>query len=288
MFPTKTSYYRPTSLSDAIDLLSTREGAKLLAGGHSLIPLMKMRLAAPSALIDIAHIDELDGITANDSGLTIGALTTQARIAESDLVKKQAPILVEAAGMVGDPAVRNRGTLGGNVSHSDPASDIPTVMVSLGATYFTTGSNGERSILASEFATGLLETALHEDEILTRIEIPSIPENSGSAYLKFSHPASRYAVVGVAAIVTISAGICTHASVVVGGVETTPTHASSVEAALLQSDLGDDVLDGASAALTKDFHGDPMSDIFASAEYRQAMAVVYARRALATAISRTS
>ena len=286
MFPAQTDYHRPSSVSEAVDLLANNEGAKVLAGGHSLIPLMKLRLVAPAALIDIGRIEALKGITASENGLSIGALTTQASIAASESVQQRALLLAEAAGMVGDPAVRNRGTIGGNISHSDPASDLPAVLVALDATLNVTGKNGERSIAASDFATGLLENALEEDEILTGVSIPSLLAGSGTAYVKFAHPASRYAVVGVAAIVTSANGACSSASVVVGGVETTPTRASSVEAALVGSALDEEALDKAASAVSADFQGDPMSDIFASAEYRQAMAAVYVRRALGIAASR--
>jgi carbon-monoxide dehydrogenase medium subunit len=269
-----------------VELLANNEGAKVLAGGHSLIPLMKLRLVAPSVLIDIGRIEALKGIAATDDGLSIGALTTQASISNSDLVKERAPLLAEAAGMVGDPAVRNRGTIGGNISHSDPASDLPAVLLALGATINVTGSGGDRSIAASDFATGLLENKLQDDDILTSVSIPSVPTGSGSAYVKFAHPASRYAVVGVAAIVAVADGRCTSASVVVGGVETIPTRASSVESALLGSDLSKEALDKAASAVSADFQGDAMSDIFASDEYRKAMAAVYVRRALGTAVSR--
>ena len=285
MYPSQTTYHRASSVSEAVELLANNEGAKVLAGGHSLIPLMKLRIAAPAVLVDIGRIEALKGITAAD-GLSIGALTTYAEIASSDLVKEHAPLLAEAAGMVGDPAVRNRGTIGGNISHGDPASDPPTALKALGATFNVTGPGGERSIAASDFATGLLENALEEHEILTSVSVPSVPSGSGSAYVKFPHPASRYAVVAAAAIVTVEGGRCSSASVVVGGVEATPIRASSVEQALVGSDLSDGALDEAAAAVAGDLGGDPMSDIFASAEYRRAMAEVYVRRALGTAVSR--
>ena len=286
MFPAHTTYHRAGSVSEAVQLLSGNEGAKVLAGGHSLIPLMKLRLAAPAMLVDIGRIEALKGITANGGGLSIGALTTHAEIASSDLVQQQAPLLAEAAALVGDPAVRNRGTIGGNVSHADPASDLPTVLTALGATFNVTGSSGERSIAASDFATGLLENALEEDEILTSVSVPSVPSGSGSAYVKFPHPASRYAVVGAAVIVAAGGGACTSASVVIGGVEATPARASSVESALTESDLSSGALDAASAAVSGDLRGDGLSDVFASAEYRKAMAAVYLRRALGIAVAR--
>ena len=267
-------------------MLAGNQGAKVLAGGHSLIPAMKLRLATPAALVDIGHIAALKGITASGDGLSIGALTTFAEIASSDLVVQRAPLLAEATGVVGDPAVRNRGTIGGNVSHGDPASDPPTALTALGATFNVAGPGGERSVAASDFATGLLENVLGDNEILTSVSVPGPAAGSGSAYVKFPHPASRYAVVGAAVIVARQGGSCSSASVVVGGVETTPTRASSVEAALVGSDLSGGALDAAAAALAGDFTGDPMSDIFASDEYRRAMASVYLRRALGIAASR--
>ena len=286
MYPTQTTYHRATSVSEAVQLLASNDGAKVLAGGHSLIPMMKLRLASPDVLVDIGRIEEMKGISADGAGLSIGALTTQAEIASSDLVKERATALAEAAGLVGDPAVRNRGTIGGNVSHSDPASDLPTVLTALGATYNITGPGGQRSVAAADFTTGLLETALAEDEILTGVSIPAVPSGSGSAYVKFPHPASRYAVVGAVAVVAVQGGRCASSSVVVGGVEATPTRASSVESALAHADLNDEALGAAAAAVASDFQGDPMSDIFASAEYRQAMAAVYVGRALKAAVSR--
>ena len=287
MFPAQITYHRAGSVAEAVQLLSNNEGAKLLAGGHSLLPLMKLRLAAPTVLVDIGRIEALKGVSASDGGITIGALTTHAEIAGSDLVQQHAPVLAEAAALVGDPAVRNRGTIGGSISHADPASDQPTVLTALGATFNVTGPGGDRSIAAADFATGLLENALAENEVLTSISVPSVPSGAGSAYVKFPHPASRYAVVGAAAIVTVSGGTCSSASVVVGGVESTPARASSVEAALAGSDLSDAALDAAAAAVAGDLNGDAMGDVFASAEYRRAMAAVYVRRALGAAASRT-
>ena len=286
MYPAQTTYHRAGSVAEAVQFLADNEGAKVLAGGHSLIPMMKLRLAAPAALVDIGRIESLRGIEASDGGLCIGALTTFAEIASSELVKQHAPLLAEAAAQVGDPAVRNRATIGGNVSHGDPASDSPTVLTALGASLNVTGPGGERCIDVADFPTGLLENALNEDEVLTSVSVPSLPSGSGSAYCKFPHPASRYSVVGAAAIVTVEGGRCASARVVIGGVETTPTRASSVETALAGSDLSDEALDAAVGALAGDFTGDAMSDIFASAEYRRAMAAVYVRRALAAAVSR--
>ena len=286
MFPAQITYHRAGSVAEAVQLLSDNEGAKVLAGGHSLIPLMKLRLAAPGVLVDIGRIEALKGISASGGGISIGALTTHVEIAASDLVQQHAPVLAEAAALVGDPAVRNRGTIGGNVSHADPASDLPTVLTALGATFNVTGPGGDRSIAAADFATGLLENALEEHEVLTSVSVPSVASGAGSAYVKFPHPASRYAVVGAAAVLGVSNGACSSASVVVGGVEAKPARASSVEAALAGSDLSSGALDAAAAAVAGDLNGDAMGDVFASAEYRRAMAAVYVRRALGVAASR--
>ena len=257
MYPAHTNYHRAGSVAEAVQLLAANEGAKVLAGGHSLIPAMKLRLAAPAALVDIGRIEALKGVTLNGGALSIGALTTFAEIASNDLVKTHAPLLAEATGVVGDPAVRNRGTIGGNVSHGDPASDPPTALTALGATYNVSGPGGDRSIAASDFSTGLLENALQDNEILTSVSVPATPAGSGSAYVKFPHPASRYAVVGAAVIVAVQGGICTSSRVVIGGVETTPTRASAVEAVLVGSDLGEGALGAAAMALPNDLTGDP-------------------------------
>ena len=283
MYPAQTTYHRASSVAEAVQILSDNEGAKILAGGHSLIPLMKLRLAAPEALVDIGRIEALKGISGGDGTVTIGALTTHAEIASSALVQSSTPLLAQAAGMIGDPQVRNRGTIGGNVSHADPASDLPTVLTALRATFNVTGPNGDRSIAAADFSQGLLETVLEENEVLTSVSVPAEPPGSSSAYAKFSHPASRYAVVGAAAVLTVDGQSCSAASVVVGGVEASPTRASSVESAIVGSDLSEGALDASAAAVSGDIGGDVLSDIFASAEYRRAMAAVYVRRALGSA-----
>ncbi len=286
MFPSQFTYHRASSVAEAVELLNGIDGAKLLAGGHSLLPMMKLRLASPPTLVDIGQVAELKGVSADGDGVRIGALTTHAEIAGSALVQERAPVLAEAASRVGDPAVRNRGTIGGNVAHGDPQSDLPTVLTALGATINAAGQNGERGIAAADFFTGLLENALDDGAIVTSVSVPGVAPGAGTAYVKFSHPASRYSVVGAAAIVSVANGVCSSASVVVGGVESTPTRAASVEAALAGSGVGADALAAAASAVSGDFQGDAMGDVYASSEYRQAMAGVYVRRALEAAVAR--
>ena len=273
---------RPDSYSKRI-----RGRSCSLAGGHSLIPLLKLRLAAPATVIDIGRIGELKGITVSGDTLKIGSLTTHAELAAA-AVRQHAAALAEAAGQIGDPAVRNRGTVGGNVAHADPASDLPTVLAALGATFGVVGAGGARTIDASEFFQGIMTTALGENDILTFIEVPVAHTGDGSAYAKFSHPASRYAVIGVAAAVSISAGSCTGAAVAVGGLVPTPCRAASVEQALTGQVLTPEVIATASQAVSNDVGDDPLGDIFASGEYRKAVAHVYVGRAVAAAAERAA
>ena len=288
MFATDFDYYRAGSVAEAGQLLQTHPGAKLLAGGHSLIPLLKLRLAAPAAVIDIGRIADLKGITVSGDTLKIGSLTTHAQLAATAAVRQHAAALAEAAGQIGDPAVRNRGTVGGNVAHADPASDLPTVLSALGATFGVVGAGGERTIDAAEFFQGIMTTALGENDLLTSIEVPVAHAGQGSAYAKFSHPASRYAVIGVSASVSISNGSCAGAAVAIGGLVPTPCRAASVEQALTGQALTPDVIATASQAVSSDVGDDLLGDIFASAEYRKAVAHVYVGRAVAAAAERAA
>ena len=285
MFASNFDYYRAGSVAEAAELLVQHPGAKLLAGGHSLIPLLKLRLAAPEAVIDIGRIAELRGIATGD-GLTIGALTTHAELAASAEVKQHAEALAEAAGQVGDPAVRNRGTIGGNIAHADPASDLPTVLAALGATVNIVGSGGERSIDVTDFFQGVMMTALGDNEVLTSIRLPAAAAGQGTAYAKFGHPASRYAVIGVAASVTVSGGTCSAASVAIGGLVPTPVRCSEVDQALTGQVLSAETIASAADAVSGDLGDDLLGDVFASADYRKAVAPVYIRRAVAAAADR--
>lgn len=280
MYPPKFDYYRAASPDEAVALVQ-KHGGKFLAGGHSLIPVMNLRLADPGALVDIGWLD-MKGISTSSSGVTIGALTTHAMIAASGEVPTA---LSEAASKIGDPQVRNRGTVGGNIAHADPASDLPTVLLALKATIHTLG----RSIPADDFFVDLFTTALDEGEMITAVSMAGEGANTGSAYAKLANPASRYAMVGAAAQVTVQNGTCTAASVAVGGLTPKATRAGSVEAALMGQPLNSDTLTAAAAAIASDLDPDDiLGDIHASAEYRQQMAPVFVRRALEAAFSRAS
>lgn len=281
MYPASFDYHRAASVEEALSLLDAHDDAKLLAGGHSLIPMMKLRLAQPATVIDIGRIDSLSGISESGGAVSIGPLTTHAEIAGSSVVQEFCPFLAEAAGHIGDPQVRNRGTIGGNIAHADPASDLPAVLRAANATIHLQSSSGQRSVAASEFFLDLLATELQEKEVLTRIEIPALPAGTGTAYLKFEHPASGYAVVGAAATVTMSGGSCSQASLAFNGVTSTPlvTDVSG----LAGGSCDDAAIEAVTSSLTAQ---DPLSDVFASGDYRVHLARVFGRRALAAARDR--
>ena len=288
MYAPDFAYYRADSVAEIGRLLRKHPGAKLLAGGHSLIPLLKLRLAAPPALIDIGRIGELKGISVADGRLRIGALTTHAQIAASSEVAAHAPALAAAAGVIGDPAVRNRGTIGGNVAHADPASDLPTVLLALGASFAVATDDGERAIPAGGFFQDMMTTALGEHDIVTAVDVPTAPEGQGQAYEKFSHPASRYAVIGAAAAVGLTGGKVGRVVVTLGGLVPAAIRAGSVEQALSSQAPSADAIADAAAAVSNDLGPDLIGDIYASAEYRRAMAPVCVKRALTAALKRAS
>ncbi len=283
MYPRKFDYYRAASVAEALSLLGQHSEAKVLAGGHSLIPAMKIRLSDPGVLIDIGRISELKGISTGNGSVRIGALTTHAAIASSDLVPQA---LSEAAGMIGDPQVRSRGTIGGNIAHADPGSDLPTVLTALGARIHITSANGERILATSDFFTGIMETALKQGEIVSFIEVPASTKGCGSAYAKLANPASRYAMVGAAATVTVENGICTKAGVAVGGLTPSPRRAGSVENALVSKSLNPDVITAAAEAVQHDLGDEFLDDVQTGIEYRKSMAAVFVKRALSAAMER--
>jgi carbon-monoxide dehydrogenase medium subunit len=284
MRPASVDYQRPSSVAEAVQLLSRNAGAKAIAGGHSLIPPMNLRLSQPELLVDIGRLSELKGISVSGGSLRIGALSTHAEVARSADVQAHAPALAYAASIVGDPQVRNWGTLGGNIAHADPASDPPTVLLAYGATIHVQGASGSRSIAAKDFFTGLFSTALQQGELITAVEIPGA-SGKKSAYAKMAHPASRYAVVGVCVVLGVDGGRCTSASVTVGGAVSHATKSPGAEAALNGSSLDAAALDSAAGMLQHEIMGDVMGDIFAPADYRLAMAGVYLKRAVSAALA---
>lgn len=286
MYPAQFDYHRASSVAQALDLLASKQDAKLLAGGHSLLPMMKLRLAQPANLIDIGGIKELSGIARAGDAVRIGALTTHAEIAASDVLKRSCPIVAEAAAKIGDQQVRNRGTIGGNLSHADPGSDLPAVMKALDATLHLVSKRGKRTAKAADFFTDLLTTDIRDGEILEAIEVPALGPSTGCCYLKFEHPASGYAVVGTAALVRLGRdGKCESARLCFNGVTATPLDAGAVTGALAGQKLDDAVIDQAVGRLEAP---DPLGDVFASGEYRVHLAKVFGRRALKLARDRAS
>jgi carbon-monoxide dehydrogenase medium subunit len=276
--PAEFEYKRPASLDEAIDLLAENGDTRPLAGGHSLLPMMKLRLAEPAALVDIGRLPGLDGIEEDGDELRIGALATHASVAASELVREQCRVLASTAEGIGDRQVRNRGTIGGSIAHADPGADYPTVVTALGATVVVRGPNGEREIAADDFFTGVFTTALEQGELVTAVRVPAVQR---AAYEKHRHPASGYAVAGVAAVVGDD-----ELRLVVGGVTGTPVRATEAEQAM---EIGLSPVDEAGiaaaaekvpAALSR-----ALSDTYASGEYRVHLAQVLAKRAIKAALA---
>ena len=279
MIPESFDYQRASTVSEAISLLQQHgEDAKIVAGGHSLVPTMKLRLATPGTLIDIGGISELKYINDKGDYLAIGAGATHWMIESSDLIQKKAPGLSQAAAQVGDVQVRNRGTIGGVLAHSDPQADYPGVVLALDATLVVQGPRGERTIAVSDYFTGLWETALGDDELLTEVRIPTDSANANSCYLKFPQPASRYPYVGCAVAMDSSAGSCSDIRVGFSGVGETAFRDSGIEDALRGNTLNESAIASASAKAADG--RSVLSDVFVSEEYRRAMAQVYTKRAL--------
>lgn len=285
MYPAPFEYHRASSVDEAIALLAQYEDdAKLLAGGHSLIPLLKLRFAQPGHLIDVRHIQALHGISELDGSVVIGAATTHWMVENSGLVRRRLPILAEAAALIGDPQVRNMGTIGGSLAHADPAADYPAVMLAMDAQMVAVGPTGSRSIKAADFFVGLLTSALEPGEVLTQVRIPVPATGTGSAYEKYPHPASRYALVGVAASVTMASSRVQKAQVAVTGLGAMVTRAAGVELALTGT-AGD--VAAVTAACARASEGiDVRADMQGGGEYKRSLAAAYAKRAISRAILR--
>lgn len=280
MIATSFAYERATSVADAIRLLGEAGGdGKLLAGGHSLLPLMKLRLTSPVKLIDIGGIKELTSIKTRPGELSIGALCTHRQLAMDPLVTAHVPLLADAVRRVGDLQVRNRGTIGGNLAHADPSSDLPAVVLACEAQMELSGPDGETRVAANDFFLGPLLSILGNDQILTGIAFPTLPDGHRATYVKFAHPASGYAVVGVAAMIAADAnGTVTYARIALNGAADTPYRARAAEKALLGERMSADTVRRAAEHVTD--RVDIAGDIYASADYRAHLARVYAERAL--------
>ncbi|MYN63882.1 MAG: xanthine dehydrogenase family protein subunit M [Acidobacteria bacterium] len=285
MIPTAFEYERATSLDDALAKLAAAGGAgKLIAGGHSLVPLMKLRLSEPTVLIDIAHIPDFAGIREVGGVIEIGAGATHHDVATSALLAERCPMTAEAAATIGDQQVRNRGTLGGSLAHADPAADYPAVMLALDADLHLKGPGGWRAVKARDFFRGMLTVDLAPDEILARVTFAPVRT---AAYAKLHQRASRFAIVGVAAAVDLRDGTVASARVGLTGASPSPTRLKNVEEALAGRPVSSDTV-AAAAAVAGDGVEDLNEDIHAGAEYRRAMIRVFTRRALDRALARAA
>jgi len=283
MISAQFDYVRAHTLDEALALLAQNVDAKILAGGHSLIPAMKLRLAMPPMLIDIARIKDLSYIREEDGQIRIGAMTSHYQLESSELLKKICPLLPECAGHIGDVQVRNKGTIGGSVAHSDPGGDWPAAIIALNAEMVAASKNGERSIKADDFFVELMTTALEPGEILREIRINKPKATTGQAYVKMHHPASGFAVVGVAASLALDGnGKCQNASIGITGVSSKAYRASAVESVLIGGTLDEQAT--ASAAAHAADGVDCNGDLFASEDYRRHLAQVFTKRAVLAAL----
>ena len=285
MIPASFDYIAAKSLDEAISLLGKhKDDAKILAGGHSLLPAMKLRLMQPKVLIDLGRIKDLSYIKEEAGQIRIGAMTTHFQIETSDILRRSCPLLPETASHLGDMQVRNKGTIGGSVAHADPAADWPAAILALDAEIIATSAKGDRIIKAADFFVEMLTTALQPGEILREIRIPAAKGKPAQAYVKVRHPASGFAVVGVAVNLSIDGGKCQSAAIGITGVSPKAYRAAKVESALNGNSLDAKTLTAAAAHATDGV--DVNSDLYASAEYRKQLATVYTRRALEIAAGR--
>lgn len=280
-------YDAPSTLDEAIGLLQQYgEEAKILSGGHSLLPMMKLRFASPERVIDINGIPGLSYIKEENGVLKIGALTREAEIEHADLLKQKFPIFGDVTKLIADPQVRNMGTIGGNLAHGDAANDHPAAMLALRATVIATGAGGQRSIPIDEFFFGFYTTALQHGEILTEIQIPVPPKGTGSAYHKLERKVGDYATAGVAVQLTIENGVCKAIGIGLTNVNPTPLRAERSEQSLLNKPLTDDNIAAAAQMASEDCS--PSSDLRGSEEYKRAMVAVLVKRMIKKAIERVN
>ncbi|HEX6383902.1 MAG TPA: xanthine dehydrogenase family protein subunit M [Anaerolineae bacterium] len=285
MIPGKFEYFAPETLDEAVNLLSQHGySAKVLAGGQSLIPAMRFRLAVPEVLIDINRIDGLSAIREGNGHLAIGALTREADVDASDLVHRKYPLLADTARVIADPLVRNMATIGGNLAHADPANDHPATMLAYGAEVVAVGPNGERTIAIDDFFVDLFENSLTDDEILREIRIPTPPAHSGGAYVKVERKVGDFATAAVAVQLTMDGETCTSARIGLTNVSPTPMRATSAEASLVGQTLNEDAIRAAGTAAAAEC--DPSPDLRGSVEYKRDLVRVITMRAIQRALER--
>jgi len=284
MIPAQFDYLAPTSLKEAVAMLAQHgDRAKLLAGGHSLIPAMKLRLSQPELLVDLGRVKDLSFTNEKDGQVRIGAMTTHYQIESSARLRSICPLLPETASHIGDVQVRNKGTIGGSLAHADPAADWPAAMLALGAELVATSTKGERVINADSFFVDVMTTALAPNEILSEIRVPVAPARSGYAYVKMAQPASGFAVVGIAVALTRDgAGKCSNVGIGVTGIAPRAYRATAVENALKGTTLDDATIARAAGHVADGI--EPNADLYASAEYRAHLGEVYAKRAIKRAV----
>ncbi len=285
MIPANFDYHRPGSIDEAIALLDRfGDDGKALAGGHSLIPMMKLRLAQPAHLVDLQALDELRGISRDGGDIRLGALTTQEEILGSDMLASACPILAEAAALIADPQVRACGTIGGNVANGDPGNDMPAIMMALSASYVLKGPGGARTVAANGFYKGIYDTDMVDNELLTEIRIPTPPAGHGYSYQKMKRKVGDYATAAAAVILVMEGGSCARASVTLTNLADTPINAEAAAQALVGTavDAGA-IAQAADAAMAA---SDPASDLRGPADFRKHMARVMTARAIAEARSR--
>jgi carbon-monoxide dehydrogenase medium subunit len=284
MIPGKFDYYAPTTLNEAVSLLGQQKGAKILAGGQSLIPAMRLRLAGPEVLIDINRVAGLDYIREENGYLAIGAMTREASLDDSAVVHSKYPLLADTAHVIADPLVRNLATVGGNLAHADPANDHPATMLAFGAQLVAVGPKGERTIPIDQFFTGLFENSLGKDEILREIRIPAPQRGSGGAYLKLERKVGDYAIGAVAVMLTLDGDTCKAARIGLTNVATTPMRAKQAEAALVGKRLDDATIKAAGTAAGAEC--DPSSDLRGAVDYKRDVIRVLTMRAIRKAMER--
>ena len=285
MIPSQFEYFAPETLDEAVFLLNEHGSeAVVLAGGQSLIPLMKLQLAAPEYVVDINRIPGLADISEENDFLRIGSLTREADLDRSEIVRAKYPILQDTTSVIADPLVRNMATVGGNLAHGDPANDHPATMLALGAQVVAVGAAGQRVISVSDFFEGPLMTTLNQGEILTEIRIPTPPQGSGGAYLKLERKVGDYAIAGVAAVITAADGVCQQAGIGLTNAGPIPIKAGTAEAFLVGKRLDDETIREAARLASQE--AQPSADLRGSEEYKRDMVRVIAGRALRLALER--